>query len=84
MTPWPGAYGTLEGKRIKILEADVLDQTSSTPPGTVIRADAGGFDVSCASGVLSIQRLQLEGKRPLLWRDFAPGIKHSFKGEIIS
>lgn len=83
MIPWPGAYGTLDGKRIKILEADVVNQTSSAPPGTIIKADNGGFDVSCASGILSIKRLQMEGKKPLLWTEFARGLKHTFKGETI-
>ena len=82
MTPWPGAYAILGGKRIKVLEVDMSDQVSSASPGTVIQADGDRLEVSCTGGVLSIQRLQVEGKKPVLAKDFLRGLRHSIKGEI--
>jgi methionyl-tRNA formyltransferase len=44
--------------------------TVTVPPGTVLAAGAPGVDVACGSGVLSITRLQLPGRKPLSAREF--------------
>jgi len=81
LTPWPGAYGILNGKRMKILEADFLDQATSALPGTIVRAADGVFSVACTDGILSILRLQAEGKRPVMAREFLTGLRCSLEGE---
>jgi methionyl-tRNA formyltransferase len=81
LTPWPGAYGLLNGKRIKILEVDFNDQSISASPGTIIRAGEGVLDVACTDGILSILRLQVEGKKPVMAREFLRGLRYSIEGE---
>lgn len=83
LTPWPGAYAVLDGKRIKILEATVDEQTPPAPPGTVIRAEEGKIEVACADGKLSILRLQMEGKKPTSTEEFLRGIRDSIHGEVL-
>jgi methionyl-tRNA formyltransferase len=83
LTPWPGAYTVLAGKRIKILEAIVEDRTAPAPPGKIVRADGDKLSVACSDGVLSILRLQMEGKKPTSTEEFLRGLRYSIKGEIL-
>ncbi|NDY72692.1 methionyl-tRNA formyltransferase [Desulfobacter hydrogenophilus] len=67
MTPWPGAFTELCGKRLKIFKAVVSStpmQTSS-PPGTVVRSsDKGLFVAAGDDGVVQVLELMgNSGKR---------------------
>jgi len=64
MTPWPGAYTFLSGRRVKLHRASVLSDTADAgEAGKVIRADGHGIEVACGGGVLSLLELQLAGKK---------------------
>ena len=66
MTPWPGAFTSVEGKTLKILESRIGSETAgAAPPGTVIVAGKRGIEIACGAGSLSILRAQLEGRKPL-------------------
>ncbi len=64
--PFPGAFTSCQGKRLKIFAAQALkhapDQSANTTPGTVLRKDGKSLEVACGEGVLSIAEVQLEGK----------------------
>jgi len=62
--PWPVAHTTLDGQSLRLWHAQAESGTpAGQPPGTVLTADADGVRVQCATGVLRITRLQLEGVR---------------------
>lgn len=65
--PWPGTYTCWDGKRLKVLAAQVVESsaqaTSSEPHGTV-RAVDGQPVVATADGWLRLTKLQLEGSGP--------------------
>ena len=63
-------YFILNGKRIKVLKAKVLEGTGDT--GTTIDDD---FKVACGKGILDLEILQKEGKNPTLKHDFLLGTK---------
>jgi methionyl-tRNA formyltransferase len=64
--PFPVCFSTLAGERVKIWQAEPLSgATGPISPGTILRADREGILVSCGSGQLRIQRLQLPGGKPL-------------------
>lgn len=65
--PWPGAFTTLDGRRLKVLAATLAPDADggAAPPGTVIACSPAGVDVACGEGVLRITRLQLEGRQPM-------------------
>ena len=68
-TPWPGAFTTWRGQRLKILRAaPLLAWRGGGPPGTVV-ALADGVAVVTGEGTLRLERVQLAGKRPM---DIAP------------
>ena len=74
LSPWPGAYGFLEGKLIKVLE------TESAPgkgePGAL---HVQGRDVLAAGtgmGMLRIHAVQPEGKKPMTAAAFLRGYRN--------
>jgi methionyl-tRNA formyltransferase len=84
--PWPGAYTTLDGIRIKILRAQlpaavpgapppVLDFTTAVPPGAFIGPTASGFIVACADEPLEILELQPESGKRMAARDFGQNLR---------
>jgi methionyl-tRNA formyltransferase len=61
--PWPGAWTSLDGRTVKILEA-APDGGADGPPGDARRA-ARGVRVACGDGTaLLVTRLQPEGRGP--------------------
>jgi methionyl-tRNA formyltransferase len=70
--PWPSAYTTLEGKRLKICGA----RAGSAPPGTAaapgtVTAIGDVIRVACGEGELLIDELQLEGRKRLRAAEFS-------------
>lgn len=64
-TPWPGAFTMWHGQRFKVLQAAPLpDWKGDAPPGTMF-ALADGLAVATGKGALSLQEVQLAGKRPM-------------------
>jgi methionyl-tRNA formyltransferase len=74
-TPWPSAYSYHDGKLLKIHSAQVIDVPHASDPGEVVRADAHGFWVATGSGILSLDEVQLEGKRRLGGVEFIRGAR---------
>jgi methionyl-tRNA formyltransferase len=73
VTPWPGAFTTWKGRRLKILTATPLPgQETDAPPGTVV-AVGRGAGVVTGQGVLQLLEAQRAGKRALPIRDFLNG-----------
>ena len=71
MDPWPGAYTFLSGKRIKILEAVLSDETGE--PGLLLPQKEAV--VCCKEGALRILKLQPEGKKPQTGEEFMRGLR---------
>ena len=66
MSPWPGAFTTREGARIKVHRTRiVVPDGRRGAPGDIVRADAHGIEVACGEGIVSLDELQLEGKRKM-------------------
>ena len=63
LAPFPGAWFELEGERVKLLLAEVVD--ASGAPGTVLDED---FTIACGTGAIRPLRLQRAGK-PAMARD---------------
>jgi methionyl-tRNA formyltransferase len=65
VTPWPGAFTTLQGRHFKVLKATPLpDWKGDAPPGTIV-ALADRCAVAAGRGALRLERVQLAGKRPM-------------------
>ena len=62
LDPHPGAYTWLDGKRLKIWSADVVDG-GNAKPGTVIAVTKKNFTVQTGSGALCIREVQPESRK---------------------
>lgn len=70
--PWPGTYCFLNGKRMKILEAEKYH--AKLAPGKA-QNDLGSLVVGCLDGSLRLLSVQLEGKKSCSDRELLNGIK---------
>jgi methionyl-tRNA formyltransferase len=62
-TPWPGAWTTLDGKTLKLLDVEPIDLPATAAPGQGARQAGRGLVVACGGGTsLLVRRLQPEGK----------------------
>jgi methionyl-tRNA formyltransferase len=74
MHPWPCATTTLDGTRLKVHRAMVIEGAArSERPGTVLQNSSLGLDVACGQGVLRLLELQLPGRKRLDARQFYAG-----------
>jgi methionyl-tRNA formyltransferase len=75
LTPWPSAYTQRHGKLLKIHRARLIAGRDGADPGEVVRADSHGLWVATGTGILSLEEVQLEGRRRLTGVDFARGAR---------
>ena len=73
MTPWPGAYSSLDDKLLKLFRVQCA--SGSGTPGEVLAAGRDGIEVACGEGSIIINELQLEGKKRLAAAEFLAGCK---------
>jgi len=74
--PWPTAFTTIAAKskqprNLKIFSAIIVDHTGS--PGEIAYADERGLVIAAGSRALSLQEVQLEGKRRMSATEFVRG-----------
>lgn len=74
LTPWPGVFSFLEGRRLIWAELRPVSRPKALPPGTVELSPNGEMYVHCASGALEILSLKPEGKSVLRTQDFVRGL----------
>jgi methionyl-tRNA formyltransferase len=80
LTPWPGIYGFLHGKRILLSELRPMSGPPLGPPGSLNFAEPGTLSINCGDGRLQVMRLKPEGKRVLPGGEFMRGLKD--KGDL--
>ena len=68
LTPWPGAFFEIAGKRVKVISARAVEGNGT--PGTAIQSP---LVIACGEGALSIDELQPAGKRPMTAEEFLRG-----------
>jgi methionyl-tRNA formyltransferase len=71
LSPWPGAYSSLDKKMVKIIATAVLDGTGE--PGLLYERDKNTLLVGTGSGLLSILSIQPEGKKSMTASEFMRG-----------
>ena len=88
LNPWPSAYTHYKGKMLKIWDADVIgditefmDDTAleseikEMSPGTVCYVDKKKLVIKCKEGLLSVNEVQLEGKKRMKTDAFLLGYR---------
>ncbi|MCR5824728.1 MAG: methionyl-tRNA formyltransferase [Lachnospiraceae bacterium] len=81
LNPWPTAFTYLNGKLLKIWDADVCaleglsKEFKNAECGTVVDVTEDHFTVLCDGSLLKINSLQIEGKKRMDTADFLRGFK---------
>jgi methionyl-tRNA formyltransferase len=55
---------------MRVWESEMVDQTPQCSPGTILELSKDSFIVACGEGVLKIIKLQIQGGKVILARDF--------------
>lgn len=86
LNPWPSAYCYLDGKMLKIWEAEVVPadftkEECALENGTVVKVGQDSFLVKTAEGFLKILSVQLAGKKRMDTAAFLRG--YSLKENVV-
>ncbi len=91
-TPWPGLFTHWKGRSLKIISARALSYSGSggatvlggNRPGEVVPLEEAGEAVGVVTGqgILGIEALQLDGKRPASSEEFLRGYR-DFMGSVL-
>ncbi|MDP2855511.1 MAG: methionyl-tRNA formyltransferase [bacterium] len=78
--PWPGTYFEVNGKKFKILKADVLTDVTmdDRKPGDIFCIDKK-LAIQCSEGVLIIEKIQPESKNSIDGYAFWCGYQNKLK-----
>jgi methionyl-tRNA formyltransferase len=71
--PWPGAFMEFDKRKLKIFRATVVDRSGN--PSEIL-AGENEFVVAAGKDALSLDEIQLEGKRRMSAADFLRGHSH--------
>lgn len=80
-TPWPGLFTTYQGKRVKFLDFEVVDQ--ALEPGKVY-CEKHDILIGTSDGALKLKLLQMEGKTALHTEAFIAGQPEFCQGSLPS
>jgi methionyl-tRNA formyltransferase len=73
VTPWPGAFSFVNGKRMRIFKAEAWDSDSKNLPGEITKNFSSQLCVATGKGILSILEVQLDSGKRLEIREFLKG-----------
>ena len=73
MNPWPSAFTSMDGKMLKIWDADVVTSEKTGKPGEILEVTKDSLIVQTGEGCLKINELQLEGKKRMPVESFLRG-----------
>jgi methionyl-tRNA formyltransferase len=73
LDPWPTAFSYLNGRKAQFFSPEVVHQSSSKKPGTLVRADREGLLVATSQACLLLKEIKIEGKRRMTVADFLNG-----------
>jgi methionyl-tRNA formyltransferase len=75
LSPYPAAFCLFQGKTLKIFQAEVNYSNHALEPGSFQTDHKATLQFACADGFISIQELQLEGKKKMKTDEFLRGIR---------
>ena len=75
LSPYPGAFTTLNGKILKIFKAEKEMSSQNIEPGSVKTDQKTFLKFACADGFLDVSDIQLEGKKRMPVTDFLRGYR---------
>ena len=77
--PWPGAFMELNGQNLKIFSAAIVDHNGK--PGEILRSE-NKLIIAAGKGALSLQEVQLEGKKRMTGGEFLRGYRTASSASV--
>lgn len=81
--PRPGAWGVLNGRRLKVLKAAASDEPSGAPPGVIDTSQPGLLAVNTGSNRVLLTEVQPEGGSRMSAAEFLRGYRPA-SGDLIT
>jgi methionyl-tRNA formyltransferase len=75
LSPYPAAFTELQGKKMKIFRAAIMEDDMEAVPGQLATDHKTYLQFACADGWISVLELQLEGKKRMPIADFLRGFR---------
>ena len=82
-SPTPGAFTTINSKRLKIFKAESIDNDNKYQIGSIYNVDKNYFDVQCGQNAIRLFSVQLEGKKAMDSKDFIVGYQDLYSSILI-
>lgn len=73
LNPWPSAYTRLDEKTMKVWRSHVVSEDTAAAPGCIVDVTKNTILVQTGKGVLSLDEVQLEGKKRMTTDAFLRG-----------
>ena len=85
LNPTPGAYTTINGKRMKVYDVRLSDRYyGNTKPGTIVGFEKDGIRVVAGNKEVILTDIAIEGKKRCLVKDYLNGIdKEELLGVVL-
>ena len=85
LNPTPGAYTTLNGKRLKVYDVRLSDRYyANSKPGTIVGFEKDGIRVVAGNKEVILTDIAIEGKKRCLVKDYLNGIdKQKLLGVVL-
>lgn len=80
--PWPVAQTQWQDKVLRVWQAQVLDEDSQLPAGSVVCAHRQGIDVATGKGMLRLKTVQLPGGKSMSAEAFLNA--HQIQGNVLA
>ncbi len=77
LSPFPGAFCSLNGKTLKIFRTEKEVSNPDIEPGQYKTDEKTFLKFACSNGYVSVKELQLEGKKKMNIEDFLRGYRFS-------
>jgi len=68
--PQPGAWTTLNGQPVTILDSKKAIGFANSEPGSVVEVDADGISIGCAEGAVRVEKFKPEGAGKMSAKEF--------------
>lgn len=82
--PFPVCFSFLGEARLKVYQAKATANDHGQKPGTILAFDKSGIEVACGEGSLSLQQVQVPGKKPMTVDQLLNGYRDLFvPGQIM-
>ena len=68
--PQPGAWTTLNGHTVTILDSKKAIGSANSEPGSVVEVDADGISIGCVEGAVRVEKFKPEGAGKMSAKEF--------------